>query len=301
MNKKDVANIINDIINAAKMDENIKCLIDHLKRGRGRTNDHSYIEEFQRNICQRLNDNKNGYDWVTEAKNLEREEDDSVDIMGTSDNNPPFIIEIDASRRDQVAKKLLSRIALWGLDKPIHYIALLYPDTQNEKVQSEKFVKYGNDILQKIKKSSSASGIYIDMKIEKNNNSEEKVVEYIGIELWNFNKMHFKIDDHSFSSMTECAKEAIRIICKKNSTSDYNDVKKIINDAQSNINKITYINDKVGKSRYSKLDKTNIFVYTQWHEFRPEWIEFKSICKELNINIITIGDSKPKQKSKSQG
>ena len=53
MNKKDVANIINDIINAAKTDENINCLIDHLNREN--PNDHSYIKTFQDNICNSLN------------------------------------------------------------------------------------------------------------------------------------------------------------------------------------------------------------------------------------------------------
>ena len=141
-----VKNIINLIIDAAN--RNSGHLRDHLNRED--PNDHSYIELFQNEICKNLRNGKTAYKWKVESKCRRRIEEDSVDIMGTCNNQPSFIIEIDASRGDQVAKKLLSRIDLWGRKEPIHYIALLYPDTQYGKVQSEKFVRYGNDILKAI-------------------------------------------------------------------------------------------------------------------------------------------------------
>ena len=253
--------IINHIIHAAK--SNCEYLRNHLNRED--SNDHSYIELFQKQICDNLNENKNlGYKWEVEHKRQRRIEEDSIDIMGTRKNHPSFIIEIDASRGDQVAKKLLSRIYLWGLKEPIHYIALLYPDTQYGKVQSEKFVRYGNDILKKIKSESSVSGIYLDPS-----NMENVKVEY-----WDFSKKMFKIGDQDFVSMTECAKGAIKHILGSDCT--YDCANRIFNKRGS----ITFVKRDKGKSNHTKLGETDIYVYTQWHEYGPDWKLFKKICRD---------------------
>ena len=93
--------------------------------------DHSRVEEFQKSIKNNLNEDKNGYKWEIEEKAKGRSEKDSIDILGQAKNMQSWIIEIDATRSDQVSQKLLSRITLWGLKNPINYVAILYPDTRN--------------------------------------------------------------------------------------------------------------------------------------------------------------------------
>ena len=259
MDKAEVKTIINHIIDAAR--SNCGYLRDHLNRED--PNDHSYIELFQHRIRDYLAENTT-YKWKVEHKRQRRIEEDSVDIMGTYNNQPSFIIEIDASRGDQVAKKLLSRIDLWGLQKPIHYIALLYPDTQYGKVQSEKFVRYGNDILNKIQNESSVSGIYLD----------PSNMENVKIEYWDFSKKKFKIDDQEFGSIIDCAKGAIKKILGSNC--NFAKAKDIFNKKNST----TFVKKEPGKSKHNRLDGTDIFVFTQWREYGPEWKLFKKICRE---------------------
>lgn len=74
--------------------------------------DHSRVEEFQKSIKNNLNEDKNGYKWEIEEKAKGRSEKDSIDILGQAKNMQSWIIEIDATRSDQVSQKLLSRIQL---------------------------------------------------------------------------------------------------------------------------------------------------------------------------------------------
>ena len=229
---------------------------------------HRIIEAFQKKICERLSTLLSSYTWKREHINSDRPEGDKVDIIGLpkDKNNPIIIIEIDASRGDQVSKKLLSRIRLWGLDNNILYIALLYPDTQKGKVESEKFVEYGNAVLKKINENSSAYGMYID-----NNN----------IELWDFNNKRFKIGSDCFYTMIDCAKQAIKKIMGLNC--NYDSAKVIFNKE-----KYTFVKRVEGKSRHSRLDDTDIYVYTQWHEYGTDWKEFKKICADKNYTISKV-------------
>lgn len=65
---------------------------------------------------------------------------DSVDIYGVSgDVDEHIVIELDSSRADQVAKKFLSRFALFR-DENMIYIAVCYPGTAS--MNSKECIKY---------------------------------------------------------------------------------------------------------------------------------------------------------------
>src|SRR5574344_298455 len=120
------------------------------------------VKAFQEGVCDSLNNLSNGYKWKTEYKIPNGIVGDSVDIFGQKNGNKDWIIEIDASRADQVAKKIVSRFALYGLNDPIQYVAIIYPGTENmPEEQCIKYLKYGNDIIKKLNEKSSVVGIFV--------------------------------------------------------------------------------------------------------------------------------------------
>lgn len=270
--------------------ENRQKIIDHLNRGDD--HDHSNIEKFQEEVCKKISDSKlfSSSKWETELSSTKRAEKDSIDIFG-EDKEAIYIIEIDAARGDQVAKKFLSRIALWGLnsEKPITYIALLYPGTQKQgRPECEKFVRYSNDILKIIKEDSKVIGIYIDCEKEIING--KKRWDYKGIELWDYNMLSgFVITDKNknsskkIPSMTQCAKEAVRLYIKNCTPQDYDKLETVFG---------RFVKKEKGKSRESCLDEKlgnePVYVYTQWREFGNQsssWSDFVDICKKQGIII----------------
>ncbi len=282
---KDVKEIINDIIDAVI--KNRKALTAHRSRSKEKKNDHSKIVDFQNSICTCLNNKKNNYNWETETKNKKRKENDSVDIKGNSNGKPTFIIEIDASRGDQVAKKLLSRIALWGLEKNsiIHYVALLYSDTQNGKKESIKYIKFGYDILQKINKASSVTGIYV---ANDEDNSQD-------IEIWDFSKRNSKFQIKTneeekiiyADNMFDCAKKIVCSIIKQCDIINYNTLHNKFRDKS-----YKFVTNEKNESQNKKVgqlkDSTEIYVYNQWREYGRNWRLFKNICKKRGYIIERV-------------
>ena len=84
-----------------------------------------------------------------------------------------IIVELDASRADQVAKKMLSRYYYADkYTKPVVYVCLLYPGT--EKMSSNECVKYmrmGKDVLLSMNSSNRFIGAFIN-----GNNVELKLI-----------------------------------------------------------------------------------------------------------------------------
>jgi hypothetical protein len=242
--------------------------------GRTKRNDHSNIDKFQTAICDDLNVTKSEYKWKTEVKPRGRSERDSVDIFGENDSEI-CIIEIDAARGDQVAKKAFSRTALWGLNKQnnkaIIYIALLYPHKTANPIECEKYVRFANSILKKINSNSMAIAIYIG------NNY---------IEIWDFNKTSsFTINGgNDIVGLTKCAKEAVKKYISSKGIKRFSQLKKVFG---------KYVDTKSGPSRYSQLttmplpDGNDVFVYSQWREFGLgcNWDEFVNLCKDYSIRI----------------
>ena len=82
---------------------------------------------------------------------------DRYDIEGTSSDPdaPIIIIEIDTHRSDQIAKKVVSRVAL-NPDSKLLYIAVIYPNNHNKKVaekkECEKYIAYTYTLFDLFKK-----------------------------------------------------------------------------------------------------------------------------------------------------
>lgn len=126
---------------------------------------HAWVSEFQKNLQENLNSVENGYDWEIEYDSSEHPEHDRIDVCGVPKGSPKrtpkWIIEIDATRADQIAKKFVSRLALYGLGESINYVAIMYPDTANGKAECEKYLRYCRDIMKKINPKSAVYGIFI--------------------------------------------------------------------------------------------------------------------------------------------
>lgn len=98
--------------------------------------------------------------WTKEYKIGGRR--DSIDIYGKeSKGSYNIIIELDKPRADQIAKKIVSRIANY-LDEPFIYIAICYPGTDkmnpNECI---KYFEYGKEIINKINPNAKLVGCII--------------------------------------------------------------------------------------------------------------------------------------------
>ena len=264
----------------------IKSSLPTLKGARtGKTINHKLVEAFQENIKDELNKAPNGYDWEIEWQVKGRSERDSIDIFGQPSKAksgslsmitsktviaPNWIIEIDATRSDQVSQKLLSRIALWGLDKPIQYVAILYPDTQNGKSACEKYLRYGNAVLQKINKYSSVIGLFVE--------PATGVIEILQFSESN----HFEVNGKEYKSMTQAAAEAIKEYLSKHHVS--------YKQLQQRWGK--YVLDKKGPSRYKNLNVTTadgvtVHTYTQFRQYGlcSYWADFEKLCKKNGIKV----------------
>lgn len=266
--KNNLHPIITSICEASKTNSNH--IRSHLNRNEN--NDHSNIKKFQTEICNYLNAKFPAYKWKTEVKPKGRSERDSVDVYGEN-STEICIIEIDAARGDQVAKKAFSRTALWGLtkqnSKAIIYVALLYPHKTANPIECEKYVRFANSILRKIDSNSMAVGIYID-------NDQ--------IEIWDFNQTScFTIGGaKSVVGMPQCAKEAVNEYINSKNIQNFSQLKNVFRN---------YVDTQSGPSRYSLLKKlpdgNNVFVYTQWREFGLgcNWDDFVKFCNKLSIII----------------
>lgn len=235
------------------------------RRQRNDPQRHKSIESFQKSLEGTLNDYLSDFNWDTEGTNKKKKQKDSIDILGKKKDAPLIIIEIDATRGDQIAKKLLSRLSLWGREKSknIFYVALLYPDTQNGVNESRKFVKYGYDIMKKINHQSYVYGIYI-------NGFDEP-------EIWDFVKLsEFMVtingkEPKRLLGMNKCACYII-----DNYTTDRN-----VNFKQ--LEKVfgRFVSNTPTSSHKKLKDKDGLFVYNQWREDDiATWEDFKEICKK---------------------
>lgn len=239
----------------------------------GRVINHSAVEAFQESIKNNLNAMPNGYVWEIEKTAKGRSEKDSIDILGKAKGSPDWIIEIDATRSDQVSQKMLSRMALWGLQSPIQYVAILYPDTQNGKNACEKYLRYGNAILKKINNKSSVTGIFVDPSSE-------------DVEVLQFNSSdHFYVNGVECKSMTEAAARAIKEYAGKYPQT-YSQLKAYWG---------KYVLNDRGPSRYKNIgikttDGVTIWTYTQFRQYglSSYWTDFERLCKKKGIKVTKM-------------
>lgn len=287
--------ILDGIEQAAKKFSNY--LVDHLNRTA--PNGHNNIKQYQEDICAELKETVPNYLWNIEYKATPLAQD-SIDIYGKpyDNKNKQVVIEIDASRKDQIATKFMSRLSLVGLNEPLLYVALLYPDTQRDINTCQKYIKYANNIAKKINNKSSAIGVFVDI------NKEMESLQTKGyIEEWDYDKKYnFYIGSASnniLKGMTECTAEVIKEyiklkqkqLNKKNKTFYYED---LVADFNSHLSIIT--NSK-GKSRYHDTGvqlptKTGsiatVFTYTQWRQTDMSWNSFLTLCEKKGIKINQV-------------
>lgn len=294
MNSND-QKILDGIEQAAKKFSNR--LVDHLNRTA--PNGHDNIKEYQKDICAELSKTVPNYLWKIEYK-ADQSAQDSIDIYGKpyDNKNKQVVIEIDASRHDQIATKFMSRLSLVGLDEPLFYVALLYPDTRRDINTCQKYIKYANNIAKKINNKSSAIGVFVDV------NKEMESPQTKGyIEEWDYNKrMNFYIDSASnniLKGMIKCTSEVIKKyieekqkqLNKKNKTFYYEDL-------VANFNShLSIISNSKGKSRYHNTGvqlptKTGsiatVFTYTQWRQTDMSWNSFLTLCEKKGIKINQV-------------
>jgi len=261
-----IKDICSAILSAQKHIEN------HLNRAN--VNDHSNIDSFQDEMLKNIPtsiipkwqieyDKLNGYS-------------DSIDIFGENEDEV-CMIEIDASRADQVAKKMLSRFALWQLScskKKLIYVAILYPQNSSSRNECEKYLEFGNSILKKLNKDSFVVGVYYDQSATK-------------WQVWDFNlqsSFNIACQTHSIKAMglVECAKTVVDDYIKTHKGITYPQLQKVFG---------RYVDTMAGPSRYSKLmtlaDGSEVFVYTQWREYgyRSNWDVFVRLCKKIGYVI----------------
>ena len=204
-----------------------------------------------------------------------RSERDSIDILGqpASTANPKWIIEIDATRSDQVSQKILSRLALWGLKEPIKYVAILYPDTQKGKSACEKYLRYGNEIIRKVNKESSIIGIFVDPSA-----NTIEVLQFSG-------SNHFDVNGKECKSMTDAAAEAIKAYLMKHPVT-YARLKQLWG---------KYVLEQRGPSRYKNinvktLDGVTVHTFTQFRQYGicSYWTDFERLCKKNGIRVAKM-------------
>lgn len=264
MEGKERKRVIEAIAQAAN--KNNEYILDFLNRRKQKDPQrHESIERFQNCLREALNDSLNDFDWITEETNKKKKQRDSIDILGKKKDAPLIIIEIDATRGDQIAKKLLSRLSLWGREKSksIFYVALLYPDTQKGVNESRKFVKYGYDIMKKINPQSYVYGIYI------NGVSDDT-------EIWDFVKYRdFMVtikgeQPRLLHGMNRCARHIIDDYIKKGGSFNFEELHNVFGRFVS----------KKPTSSYMKL-RDGLYVYNQWREDDiATWEEFRSLCRK---------------------
>lgn len=201
--------VLDEIEQAAKKFSNY--LVNHLKRTN--LNGHDNIKKYQKDICVELSKTVPNYLWEIEYK-ADQSVQDSIDIYGKPDDNKnkQVVIEIDASRHDQIATKFMSRLSLVGLNKPLLYVALLYPDTQNNINTCKKYIKYANNIAKQINRKSSAIGMFVDVnKIT----GSSKTKNYV--EVWVFDAD--STSNNILRGMIKCISEVIKKYIKRSRNS----------------------------------------------------------------------------------
>lgn len=124
------------------------------------------VKEIQNKLCKELNDNNIGHkaSWEKEYRDEKKERYDRIDLFSEiKECDLKLIIELDAHRADQVAKKFLSRQALFEGNNLI-YISLCYPGTKsmskNECMKYFDYCKIISNALNK-NKANSFAGIFL--------------------------------------------------------------------------------------------------------------------------------------------
>ncbi len=101
------------------------------------------VKQFTSDILQHLSECTKSFQFDDEVPAVGAR--DRFDLLGSIPNKAfpgAIVIEVDAHRADQVAKKFVSRSALLK-DEPLVYVAIVYPGTKNmNSIECGKYFKY---------------------------------------------------------------------------------------------------------------------------------------------------------------
>ena len=126
---------------------------------------HKDVAHLQIDLCEHFKKNLSHIEWVIEHKpSLSAK--DSIDIYGyDKETNLNVVVELDAHRADQVAKKFLSRTSLL-LEKNVAYISYCYPGTDRmPKNECYKYFEYCRTISDFIEMNANVRKIYIGFMV----------------------------------------------------------------------------------------------------------------------------------------
>lgn len=284
--------IIKRIALAAK--NNNKCLVKHLNRTN--TNDHHHIEEYQKLICNELNKTVTDYFWDTECQ-INPLVKDRIDIYGKPKNKKDkiWIIELDATRHDQIAAKYLSRASIIDENREFVYVSILYPDTQGKVTTVQKYIRYANTNANR-QNNSKVIGIYAHVDKTMTASKSQNYVE-----IWDYNKngqyIIKQINNNKIKGMPACAKAAIKEHVRRMQAKGKNFY---FEDLENKFNsRFMIIFNNVGNSRYQNTkiqlprkdgQHETVFTYSQWRSTDITWEYFTDLCKKYKINIERVWD-----------
>lgn len=138
--------LLNEVLECISSFDCSKHFTSHL--GKSSKEQKKIVKDFQNKLKFLLEtsftQSKIGFEikWETEHKNKKLlGVSDSIDIIGNG-NDFSIIIELDKHRSDQVAKKFISRTAIFS-SKTIYFISLCYPGTKKmNKNECKKYFEY---------------------------------------------------------------------------------------------------------------------------------------------------------------
>lgn len=259
-----------DIIDLCDAISQSMCVLNNRKKG-----NHTAVKQFQDTMWKELC--KSGSNWKKEYKDPTRLENDTIDLY----LDDPWIIEIDATRADQVAKKILSRIALWGKEPDFHYVAVLYPDTRNGKNECKKFIRFGREILKRLNRNSEMVGIFLDpnkneIEIEDGHNSHFMVSSQV----------KGKLMSKNCNSMVDAAVEAMNQYLNVHSV-NFSTLQKAWSPTFAPLGTNSSRPRSIGRKTTNGVA---VYVYTQFRGYGKysTWQKFVKRSKKLGIYIVKL-------------
>ncbi len=164
-----ITDLEDGIIDAIAEAKNKKRIPDSVPKGQRRSD---YVKDFQEMLCKCIRE-KESFSMLnpsTEKHIFEELGDADYSQIGdradvyVDDDDYEVIIEIDATRADQVAKKMVSRVSYHLLNrrasyKKLIYISLLYQGTDNMNIdECKKYFIFENLIITTLDRDSSFIG-----------------------------------------------------------------------------------------------------------------------------------------------
>lgn len=124
------------------------------------------VSLLHKNMYEYLKETVMDIEWKCEYEKCESGHKDKVDIFGEyTKGDVKVIIELDGVRADQIAKKFLSRNALF-IDDNIIYISLCYPCTQGNPNECLKYFGYCKIISEFVSRNTDVAKLYTGILLE---------------------------------------------------------------------------------------------------------------------------------------